>query len=73
MVCGVFTTSQIPDGFQTSVVALYKANVPPPTSVTSTKEADETWTVVATWPPCPPSTTHDPASPAAANPADESG
>jgi hypothetical protein len=58
MVCGVFTTSSIPDGDQDDVVDLYKANVPPPTTVTSTKQADGTWTVVATWPPCPPNTQH---------------
>lgn len=51
MVCGVFTTSKVPDGFQGAVVALYKANDPPPTSVTSTQDADGTWTVIATWPP----------------------
>lgn len=63
MVCGVFTTSQIPDGDQASVIALYKANVPPPISVTATQGTDGTWTVVATWPPCPHATEHR-ASPA---------
>ena len=58
MVCGAFTTDNVPDGFQDLVVALYRANVPPPISVTKTQKADGTWTVVATWPPCPPSTSH---------------
>jgi len=69
MVCGTFTTSQIPDGQQNAVVALYKANVPPPTSVTAKRAADGTWTVVASWPPCPPSTAHDPGTPDDADPA----
>ena len=68
MVCGVFTTSKVPDGFQGAVVALYKANDPPPTSVTSTQDADGTWTVIATWPPCPPGTVHESASPPSPGP-----
>jgi hypothetical protein len=66
MVCGVFTTSKIPEGEQDSVVALYKANNPPPISVIAAKQADETWTVVATFPPCSPNTIHSPASTATA-------
>ncbi len=62
MVCGTFTTTNIPDGRQNAVVALYKANVPAPTAVVATQEAGGTWTVVAKWPPCPASTTHDPNS-----------
>jgi hypothetical protein len=58
MVCGTFTTTNVPDGEQAAVAALYRANVPPPTEVTSTRQADGTWTVVATWPPCPTDTSH---------------
>jgi hypothetical protein len=60
MVCGTFTTSNIPDGKQQGVIDLYKANAPPPTKVDSAKQPDGTWTVVATWPPCPAGTAHDP-------------
>jgi len=66
MVCGVFTTSEIPEGEQDSVVSLYNANNPPPISVIAAKQADGTWTVVATFPPCAANTTHSPASAATA-------
>lgn len=59
MVCGTFTMTQVPANNVAGVVARYKANVPPPTSVTSTQQPDGTYTVVAVFPPCPPNTTHD--------------
>jgi len=58
MVCGTFTRKGVSQAQLQMVVNLFKANIPPPTSVTSTKENDGTYTVVATWPPCPPDTTH---------------
>lgn len=62
MICGTFTMDKIPDGQQDSVYNGFKTNVPPPTSVTKSQNADGTWTVVATWPPCPggTSTSHSP-------------
>jgi hypothetical protein len=58
MICGTFTRIKIPQNEVAGVVNLFKATVPPPTNVTQTQAADGTWTVVATWPPCPPNTTH---------------
>lgn len=60
MVCGTFTINQIPNGEETGVVARFRANVPPPIDVKSSQDADGTWTVIATFPPCPANTTHDP-------------
>lgn len=62
MVCGTFTLKKIADADVAGVVARFKANVPPPLSVTQTKQADGTWTVVATFPPCPPNTSHSTSS-----------
>jgi hypothetical protein len=58
MICGTFTMTDIPDAEADVIVASYKSTKPPPTSVTKTKEADGSWTVVATYPPCPATTTH---------------
>ncbi len=58
MVCGVFTITGISDADVAGVVQRFKQNVPPPLSVTQTRAADGTWTVTATFPPCPPNTTH---------------
>lgn len=52
MVCGTFSLSKIPDGQQDNVEADFKANRPPPTSTTKTRNEDGAWTVTATWPPC---------------------
>jgi hypothetical protein len=58
MTCGTFTTTNIPTQAQANAVAAsYKQNIPAPTSVT-VQQVGSTWTVTATWPPCPPSTTH---------------
>ncbi len=58
MVCGTFKVEKIPDDEVDEVVERFETNVPPPTSVTKSKQADGTWTVIATWPPCPDNTTH---------------
>jgi hypothetical protein len=58
MVCGTFTITQIAAEDVDGVIARYKANKPPPVSVTKTKAPDGTWTVTATFPPCPPNTSH---------------
>jgi hypothetical protein len=59
MTCGTFTTDSVPAAEADSVVAMFKANVPPPTSVTKTGNADGTFKIVATFPPCPAGTTHN--------------
>lgn len=53
MICGTFAMSNIPDGQQDAAYNGYSQNTPPPTSVTKVQAADGTWTVTATWPPCP--------------------
>jgi hypothetical protein len=58
MICGTFTVTNIPTNEVDGVVARYQATVPHPTSVQKTQAADGSWTVTATWPPCPPNTTH---------------
>jgi hypothetical protein len=60
-ICGTFTMTDVPDVNADGVVKGFKDNIPPPTNVTKTKNADGTWTVVAKWPPCPDGTTvnHD--------------
>jgi hypothetical protein len=58
MTCGTFKMTAIPDGYQDAVENGFKTGKPQPTSVTKTKNADNTWTVVAVFPPCPPNTSH---------------
>jgi hypothetical protein len=58
MVCGTFTLTKIATSEVDGVVAGYNANNPRPISVTKTKAADGTWTVTATFPPCPANTSH---------------
>jgi hypothetical protein len=58
MICGTFTLTGISDADVAGVVARFKATVPAPLSVTQTKQADGTWTVVATFPPCPTNVSH---------------
>lgn len=58
MICGTFTLKDIPATQVADVVSRFKATIPAPTSVSKTKQADGTWTVVAKYPPCPPNTTH---------------
>jgi len=60
MVCGVFTVNGISDADVAGVVQRFKQNVPPPLSVTQKRAGDGTWTVVATFPPCPDNTSHSP-------------
>lgn len=60
MVCGTFTMNNIPQTNVDAVVARFKANKPPPTSVTKNQAADGTWTVIAVFPPCPADTSHTP-------------
>lgn len=52
MVCGTFKINGVTDSEVTGVVARFWANVPPPIKVTPTMNADGTWTVTATFPPC---------------------
>lgn len=58
MICGTFTLTKISDAEVAGVVARFKATVPPPISVTQTKQSDGTWTVVATFAPCPANVSH---------------
>jgi hypothetical protein len=60
MVCGVFTVKAVPADQVDQVADLFQTNDPPPTSVTKTPDGSGAFTVVATWPPCPTGTTHDP-------------
>lgn len=57
MICGTQTRTGVTASEVPQVTALFNAIVPPPTSVTSTPDGNGTFTVVATWPPCPPGTT----------------
>jgi hypothetical protein len=58
MVCGTFTMAKVSADDVDGVVQRYQLNDPPPLSVTKQQEADGTWTVVATFPPCPDTVTH---------------
>jgi hypothetical protein len=60
MPCGTFTVKKVPKGKVQQTIALFKANKPPPTNVSSTPDGSGTFTVVAEFPPCPPDTSHDP-------------
>jgi hypothetical protein len=62
MICGTFTITKISDADVDGVVARFKATVPPPLSVTKTKQSDGTWTVVATYPPCAANVSHSPST-----------
>jgi hypothetical protein len=52
MACGVYTVTKVPDAHVGEVIGDF--NLDNPVSVTKTKQADGTWTVVATFLPCPP-------------------
>jgi len=58
MICGTFTKRQLTKNAADLTVKLFKLNNPPPTSVTETPDGAGTYTVTATWPPCPAGTTH---------------
>lgn len=58
MVCGTFTITKVPDDKLQEAIDLFKANEPPPTTVTSSKDTNGTNTVTAVFPPCPDNTTH---------------
>jgi len=58
MACGTFTESGIPAEQLENAIALWKASTPTP-SVTSTRDAEGTFTVKAVFPDCPPGVTHD--------------
>jgi hypothetical protein len=60
MVCGVFTKDNVPNNRIAGVVKRFQDNQPPPDKVEKTKNADGTWKVTVTFPPCPPDTTHSP-------------
>jgi hypothetical protein len=51
MACGIYTVTGVPDANLGEVLA--QVNLDNPTSVTHTQQPDGTWTVVATYPPCP--------------------
>lgn len=74
MVCGTFKLNKVPDREVADTIAMFKANVPPPTSVTSAPDGPGTSTVTAVFPPCPAEMVHDPAGDAGGEPAgDEPG
>ena len=52
MPCGVYTETKIPAADLDEVLA--GIGLDNPTNVTKTQQPDGTWTVVATFPPCPP-------------------
>jgi hypothetical protein len=58
MICGTFTKRQLTKNEADLTVKLFKLSNPPPTSVTETPDSAGTYTVTATWPPCPAGTTH---------------
>ena len=58
MICGTFTVKGVPEAKAARTKRLFEANDPPPTSVTSKKEDDGTYTVTAVFPKCPDNTTH---------------
>ncbi|HWJ37357.1 MAG TPA: hypothetical protein VNR86_01165 [Sphingomicrobium sp.] len=60
MVCGTFTVKGVPKGKLDETTGLFKANDPKPTSVTSKKEDDGSYTVTAVFPKCPDETEHSP-------------
>jgi hypothetical protein len=51
MPCGTWTTTGVPDAKLGE--ALAQVNLDAPQSVTKTQQADGSWTIVATFPPCP--------------------
>jgi hypothetical protein len=65
VVCGTFTATTNSKADADEQAQNYRDNDPPPTSVTVTQGTDNTWTVTAIWPPCPPGTTHSAAAPIA--------
>jgi hypothetical protein len=58
MACGTFTIKKVPAQKVQQTMDLFKANQPPPTSVTSKDNGDGTFIVTAVFPPCPANTTH---------------
>jgi hypothetical protein len=58
MACGTFTVSKVPQAKLQQTIDLFKANNPPPTSVTSSPDGAGTFTVIAIFPPCPANTSH---------------
>jgi hypothetical protein len=58
MACGTFTIKKVSQAKLQQTIDLFNANKPPPTSVTSTADGAGTYTVVATFPPCPANTSH---------------
>lgn len=58
MACGTFTVKKVPQSKLQQTIDLFKANKPPPTSVTSTPDGTGTFTVVAVFPACPVNTSH---------------
>ena len=60
MVCGTFKVSKVPANKRLMTEDLFRANQPPPRSVSSVPAADGTFTVVAEFDPCPGDTEHDP-------------
>jgi hypothetical protein len=69
MACGTFTVSGVSQTELQSRMDLFRANKPPPVSVSSNQDPDGSYTITAVFPPCPANTTHSAdsvAAPAAA-------
>ena len=60
MVCGTFTVQDVPAEALQETMDIWRGNDPPPMTVTSSQNADGTYTVTAVFPPCPEGTTHEP-------------
>lgn len=58
MVCGTFTLRQVPEEELAITIAGFRANDPPPEDVSSEPDGPSTFTVTATFPPCPPNLVH---------------
>ena len=58
MACGTFTVKRVTQAKLQQTIDLFKANDPPPTSVTSAADGSGAFTVTAVFPACPPNTTH---------------
>jgi hypothetical protein len=59
MACGVFTIKKVPEHKLAEVVADFADDDPPPLQIEKVKDNQGTFTVIATYKPCPANTTHD--------------
>ncbi len=60
MTCGTFTVTDVPQGDLQETIDLWQLSTPTPV-ITSTAQADGSYTVAIAFPPCPDNVTHDPA------------